>query len=104
MATPSKYVTREEFEPVKNGLERLNIRVEVISQDLYKLTLEVAELAESVNARFDAVDARFDGIDGRLDGIDGRLDGIDGRLDRLEKTMIEGNAALMSAILKLSPR
>ena len=95
MSQSAKYVTRGEFDPVKASLERLSdrvdhltIRVDVLANELHHLTARVADLAEEMNARFDAVDARFDAVDARF--------------DRLEKAVADGNAALMSAILKLA--
>jgi hypothetical protein len=59
----------------------------VVVHDIHQLTLAVAELSESLDARFEAVDRRFEAVDRRFDA--------------LEKTVKDGNAALMSAILAL---
>ena len=83
MVQAAKWVTREEFETVKAELQKLIIRVEVLSVDLHKLTLAVGDLGE------------------RMDGLESRMDRLENRMDRLEKTVIDGNAALMSAILSL---
>jgi predicted nuclease with TOPRIM domain len=77
------YVEREEFESVKKTLETLTIRVEVLANDLHRLTLSVGDLAE------------------RMDKLEVRMDRLEVRMDRLEKTVIDGNTALMAAIVAL---
>jgi len=62
-------VSRQEFESVRTELQKLIIRVEVLTQDLHRLTIQVGDLAEAIDARFDAVDARFDKSDRRLDAM-----------------------------------
>ena len=118
MAVASKYVTRNEFEPVKTGVERLTIRMEVFAQDLHSLTLQVADLADNVDLRLDRLEGRMDGLEGRMERLEGRMDRIEGRMDRLEermdrlekavvdltKTVVDGNAAIMSALLRMAPR
>lgn len=63
---------------MEQRLERLTI---------HRLTVQLGDLREEFNAFRDYVEARFDAIDRRF--------------DRLEKTVADGNAALMSAILSL---
>jgi hypothetical protein len=72
----AEFVTREEFEMVKAKQDELIIRVESIDRGLASLTIQVAELAESMERRFDALNKKID----------------------------DGNAALMSAILQLGRR
>ena len=97
----ANYVTREEFNPVKEGLERLTIRVEVLTSDVHRLSQQVGDLAEDlvdlreeVNSRFDRVDARFDSLTAE----------VNGRFGALEKTISEGHAAIISVVMKLLPR
>ncbi len=92
MAT--EFVTREEFDVLKAEHEKVAIRAEVLSEVVTELTRQLADLREEMNARFDAVDSRFDAVDSRFAVVDDRL-------SRLEKLVMDGNAALMSAILKL---
>ena len=97
----TEFVTREEFDVLKAEHERVAIRAEVLSEVVTELTRQLADLREEMNARFDAVDSRFDAVDSRFDAVDSRFAGVDDRLSRLEKLVMDGNAALMSAILKL---
>jgi predicted nuclease with TOPRIM domain len=97
MAVASKYVTRKEFEPVKTGVDHLTIRMEVITYDLHSLRMQVADLADNVDVRFERLEERMDRLEERM----GRLEE---RMDRLEKTVVDGNAAIMSALLKMAPR
>ncbi len=91
MATPAtKYVTREEFEPVKHAVERLSIRVEVLTNDVHQLTNRVADLAEKVDARFDQVDAR--------------LEQVEVAITELKKSVRDGNAAIVSVLNQLMAR
>ena len=90
----TEFVTREEFDVLKAEHEKVAIRSEVLSEVVTELTRQLAFLSEEMNARFDAVDSRFDAVDSRFAGVDDRL-------SRLEKLVMDGNAALMSAILKL---
>ena len=86
----ANYVTREEFNPVKEGLERLTIRVEVLTSDVHRLSQQVGDLAEDLVDLREEVNSRFDRVDGRFDG--------------LEKTISEGHAAIISVVMKLLPR
>lgn len=83
MAQSTEFVTREEFDSMKVEEEKLSIRVEVLTDAVTSLTRDVADLRQETNERFLTVDERF---------------------DRLEKLVMDGNAALMSAILKLGNR
>lgn len=82
-AAAGKFVTREEFDSVKAELQKLIIRVEVLTHDLHRLTLAFGEFGQHLIA------------------LDDRLGRLEDRVERLEKTVIDGNAALMSAILSL---
>ena len=118
MAQSDKYITREEFEPVKNGLDRLSIRVEVITHDLHQLTNMVGDLAEAFDLRFDRLEARMDKLEDRMDRLEDRMDKLEQRFDKLEqrfdkleqrfdkleKTVVDGHAAILSAIMQLAPR
>lgn len=101
-------VTREEFNPVKEGLERLTIRVEVLTSDVHRLSQQVGDLAEDLvdlreqmHSRFDEVDARFFAVDARFDVLTNE---VNGRFTSLEKTISDGNAAIISALMRLLPR
>ncbi len=104
MAAPQKYVTQEQHEDLKRevGLhaaalerfERIAIRFEVVSHDTSRLLHEVADLREELNeVRDELRDFREE--------VNTRFEGLEARVGKLEKTVIEGNAALMSAILQL---
>jgi chromosome segregation ATPase len=83
----SRFVTREEFSLVKETLERLIVRVEVLTQDLHALSKQVDARFERVDARFAQQDERFKGIDERFKGIDERFDAIDARFERIEERL-----------------
>jgi hypothetical protein len=68
-ATMEESVSRQVFESVRTELQKLIIRVEVLTQDLHRLTIQVGDLAEAIDARFDATDARFDQMERRLDAM-----------------------------------
>jgi hypothetical protein len=87
----AEFVTRQEFEMVKAKQDELIIRVEAIDRGLASLTVQVAELSESMERRFDAVDRRFDAVDRRFDAVDQRF-------DRLEKKVDDCLTALMSIV------
>lgn len=101
MTAAKKFVTQEQHEALRlevrsnaTAVERLSVRVEVISHDTTRILREMADLREEVDARFDAVDARFDAVDARFESVDARF-------ERLEKQIADGNAALLSAVLQL---
>ena len=97
MATTAKrYVTHEELEAHKSGtrdeLQRLSIRVEVLTSDLHQLTKTVGDMAEDI-VEMKGDMAEMKGDIAELKGDVGELKGL--------KSIIELNhAALMSAILK----
>jgi DNA repair exonuclease SbcCD ATPase subunit len=93
-ATMEETVSRQEFESVRTELQKLIIRVEVLTQDLHRLTIQVGDLAEAIDARFDAIDSRFDATDARFDATDARFDQMERRLDAMQET-------LLTAILQL---
>ena len=97
MSAAEQFVTKEEFEPMKADIQKLIIRVEVLTQDVHSLRLSLAAFVE-------ATDARFDGLENRFDHLGARVDVLETRFDKLEKMVSDGNAALMSAILNLGPR
>lgn len=90
-------VSRQEFESVRAELQKLIIRVEVLTQDLHRLTIQVGDLAEAIDARFDAVDARFDAVDARFDKMESRIDAMETRFDQRLNAMQE---VLLTAILQ----
>jgi chromosome segregation ATPase len=99
MAEPMATVTLEQFEAHKaetrQATERLSIRVEVISHDTSRLLHELADLREDVaefREEFEELREEFNTF---------RAD-VETRFERLEKTVVDGNAALMSAILSLA--
>jgi DNA repair exonuclease SbcCD ATPase subunit len=78
-------VSRQEFESVRAELQKLIIRVEVLTQDLHRLTIQVGDLAEAIDARFDAVDARFDKMESRMDAMETRFDQ---RLNAMQEVLL----------------
>ncbi len=86
-------------------IERLSVRVEVISHDTSRLLTEMADVREdlaefrqSVEGRFQAIEARLDTIEARLDAIEARLDAIEGRFDNHEKLL----NAILSTVMQLA--
>ena len=106
MAEPMATVTLEQFEAHKaetrQATERLSIRVEVISHDTSRLLHELADLREDV-AEFRE---EFEELRGELQELRDEFNtfraDVETRFERLEKTVVDGNAALMSAILSLA--
>ncbi|MDP1823871.1 MAG: hypothetical protein Q8L48_11525 [Archangium sp.] len=114
----TKFVTREEFEPVKVGLEKLTarvdkltvrldmlttrveeltIRVEVLSTDVHRLIHQVADIAEDLDKLRDEVNTRFDEVNARFETLTGQMNA---RFTGLEQTQL----AILSAVMKLSPQ
>ena len=87
MAQATQYATRQELDNVK--------------EELHRLSVAVAVLAEQTEARFDAMDARFDAMDARFDAMDARFDAL---TVELTKRIADGNAAIISAVMKLGKR
>ena len=92
MAEETKYVTTEEFQPVKFDLEKLTgrvelltIRVEVLSNDMHRLTHQVGDIAEDLVAFRDEMNVFRDEMNRRFTG--------------LEQTQ----AAILSAVMRLLP-
>lgn len=83
----SKYVTYEEFQPVK-------MQTDALTNDLHKLTLQVGDIAEDLEKGFASLSQRIDDVEGRLSN----------RIDRLEKKIDDGHAAILSAIMQFAPR
>ena len=136
MSQAGKYVTRAEFDPVKEAgrnlstqVQILTIRVEVIAQDLYRLTNQVADIAEDLNElradldqlRIEVKDLRTEVKDLRTEVKDLRTEMRTGFADvraefqevraemhagysALAKSIADGHAALLSAVMNLSPR
>jgi predicted nucleic acid-binding Zn-ribbon protein len=105
MAEPMATVTPKQFEAHKTetrqAIERLNIRVEVISHDTSRILHELADLREDMaefRGEFEELRADFEEL--REEFKTFRAD-VETRFERLEKTVVDGNAALMSAILSL---
>lgn len=94
MPEPTQFVTREEFDLVKEEQKRQAIRVEVLEDGLTSLTREVAGLREDMNARFDQMDARFDAFEAKTNG----------RFDAMHQLIADGNAAIISAVMTLAKK
>ncbi len=56
------------------------------------VSVRIAELAQSVDARFDAVDVRFDAVDARFDAVDARFDAVDARFKQVDARFEEVDA------------
>lgn len=98
MAQAANVVSRQEF-------ERLTIRVEVLTNDVHRLTLTVADIAEDLasfraetNARFESMEAR---LSKKIDENNARVDGLE---ERLSKKIEDGQTAILSAIVALGRR
>ncbi len=105
MTAAKKFATQEQHEALKaevraevrsqaTAIERLSVRVEVISHDTTRLTRDVAEIREEMNERFDAVDGRFDAVHGELAKT----------REEILNVVNDGHAALLSAIMELGKR
>ncbi len=77
-----KFVEREEFETMKKSMERLSIRVEVLTNDVHQLSNEVGDLSKTLRE------------------VVGGLDGLRGDIRELQK----GQTAVLSAVLALGRR
>jgi uncharacterized protein YoxC len=91
-----KFVTQEQHEALAAEVrtnaatvERLAVRVEVISHDTTKLLREVADLREEMNQRFEDMETRFDGK-------------LAATQEAILKEVRDGHATLLSAILQLA--
>lgn len=115
MTAAKKFVSQEQHEALRlevrsnaTVVERLSVRVEVISHDTTRILREMADLREEVSERFDAVDARFDAVDARFKTVDGRLGSLERELtqtrEEILKVVNDGHAALLSAIMQLGKR
>lgn len=105
MSPAAKYVTQEEFQPVRVGLERLTIRVEVLTQDVHDLTLHVADVAEDLTELRTEMNARFEALSGEMNSrFEQMTSEVNSRFDALGKVVADGHAALLSAVLALGPR
>jgi hypothetical protein len=66
---------------------------------------EVTRGFDRVDARFQQVDARFQHIEGRIDSLRGEtrsgLDELGGRMDSLQRTMMGGTFATITALIVL---
>lgn len=97
-----KFVTQEQHEALTAEVrgnaatvERLAVRVEVISHDTTKLLREVADLRDEMNQRFEDMETRFDGLEARVEGR------IAETRDAILKEVRDGHATLLSAVLQL---
>ena len=97
----SKYVTREEFTPVKDAVERLTIRVEVLTNDVHQLTNIVADLAEQQTQFREEVLGKFEASDGRMDKLEQRM--TEGFAE-MTKLIQDGNAAIMAVLQQAMSR
>lgn len=108
MTAAKKFVTQEQHEALRlevrsnaTVVERLSVRVEVISHDTTRILREMADLREEVSERFDAVDARFKTVDGRLGSLERELTQT---REEILKVVNDGHTALLSAIMQLGKR
>ncbi|MDP1821734.1 MAG: hypothetical protein Q8L48_00760 [Archangium sp.] len=76
MSEESQYVTRQEFETVK--------------EELRNLSIQVAVLSERMDARFEQVDARFEEMDERITAGFGEI----------KQIIADNHVALVSMLLK----
>ena len=53
------------------------------------VSVRIADLAQSMDTRFDAVDTRFDAVDTRFDAMDTRFDAMDTRFDEMAEHFVE---------------
>ena len=97
-----KFATQEQHEALTAEVrgnaatvERLAVRVEVISHDTTKLLREVADLREEMNHRFEDMETRFNGLEVRVEGR------IAETRDAIVKEVHDGRTTL-PAILQLS--
>lgn len=90
MSGAEQYVTKEEFDSMQTTVD--NIRT-----DVQLLTTQVAEIAEDLS------DLRVEVNELRVEVNELRQDTTN-RFEKLETTVVEGNAALMSAILQIGKR
>ena len=79
----TEHATRQELDDVK--------------EEVHRLSVAIAVLTEKTEARFDAMDARFDAMDARFDRMDARF-------LELTKLVIDGNTAILSAVMALGKR
>jgi tetrahydromethanopterin S-methyltransferase subunit G len=90
MSEASQYVTRQEFETVKEELKHLSI--------------QVAVLGERMDARFEQVDARFEQVDARFEHVDARLEEMDNRITagfaEIKQIIADNHVAVVSLLLK----
>lgn len=96
-----KFATQEQHEALTAEVrgnaatvERLAVRVEVISHDTTKLLREVADLRDEMNQRFEDMETRFDGLEARVEGR------IAETRDAILKEVRDGHATLLSAVLQ----
>lgn len=93
-ATDPNYVTRSEFEQrhseTTQSMERLTIRVEVLTHDVHQLTNQVGDIAEDLASLRAETETRFDQVDASVAA--------------LTKTVQDGHAAIISVLQQLIAR
>lgn len=101
MTAAKKFATQEQHEALKaevrsqaTAIERLSVRVEVISHDTTRLTRDVAEIREEMNERFETVDGQLGSLGRELAKT----------REEILKVVNDGHAALLSAIMQLGER
>lgn len=82
---------------MKAAVEKLTIRVEVLSNDLHQLTLQVGDIADRLGGLRDEMNARFVEVDARFERLTNEMNH---RFTGLEQTQ----AAILSAVMRLLPR
>ena len=98
-----KFVTQEQHEALAAEVrtnaatvERLAVRVEVISHDTTRLLREVADLREDVGGLRQEMNQRFEDMETRFDGK------LAATQEAILKEVRDGHATLLSAILQLA--
>lgn len=101
MTAAKKFATQEQHEALKaevrsqaTTIERLSVRVEVISHDTTRLTRDVAEIREEMNERFETVDGQLGSLGRELAKT----------REEILKVINDGHAALLCAIMQLGKR
>lgn len=111
MSQARKYVTRAEFDRVKEKadsqgtqLQVLTIRVEVLSVDMHRLTNQVADIAEDLTElRADVNELRADVNELRAEVKELRAD-MNAGFSTLSKSIADLHNVVLSAVMQLAPR
>ncbi len=103
MTAAKKFVTQEQHEALKSevrsqgtAIERLSVRVEVISHDTTRLLRDTAEIREEMNELREEMNERFESVATRAE--------LAATREEILKAVHDGHAALLSAIIQLGKR